>query len=135
MVSAISRPHTSANQPLPCVARQPHEVAGFVNEEQIAGVVKILPLEVFCPELELDFVVAYDASAHHPLAEIERNLMRWPRLSLTVLGDWEIAAGSIIDPSHVNCRASSAHTATVVKPKIIGANTLIRNMAAPMAFP
>jgi hypothetical protein len=54
---------------------------------------------------------------------------------LTVLGDWEIAAGSIIDPSHVNCRASSAHTATVVKPKIIGANTLIRNMAAPMAFP
>ena len=57
------------------------------------------------------------------------------RLSLTVLGDWEIAAGSIIDPSHVNCRASSAHTAMVVKPKIIGANTLIRNMAAPMAFP
>jgi hypothetical protein len=58
-----------------------------------------------------------------------------PSVSFTVSGVWDIAAGSIIVPSHVNCRASSAHTATVVKLKIIGANTLIRNMAAPMAFP
>jgi hypothetical protein len=33
-------------------------VAGFVNEEQIARVVKILTLEILGPELELDFIVA-----------------------------------------------------------------------------
>jgi hypothetical protein len=33
-------------------------VAGFVNEEQIARVVKILPLEILGSELELDFIVA-----------------------------------------------------------------------------
>jgi hypothetical protein len=58
MVSAISRPQPSGNQPSPCFARQPHEVAGFVNEEQIARVVKILTLEILGPELELDFIVA-----------------------------------------------------------------------------
>ena len=50
--------HTDRNQPSPCFARQPHEVAGFVNEEQIARVVKILPLEILGSELELDFIVA-----------------------------------------------------------------------------
>ena len=104
MVSAVSRPHTSANQPLPCVARQPHEVAGFVNEEQIAGVVKILPLEVFCPELELDFVVAYDASTHHPLAEIERNLMRWPEAQFDRFGRLGNRGG--LDHRSVTCQLS-----------------------------
>ena len=60
------RSHGESHQPAPYVrepaspffARQPHEAAGFVNEEQIARVVKILPHEILGSELELDFIVA-----------------------------------------------------------------------------
>jgi hypothetical protein len=38
-------------------------MARFVNEEQIASVVKILALEIFCSEFKLDSVVTYDANA------------------------------------------------------------------------
>jgi hypothetical protein len=44
------------------------------------------------------------------------------------LGDWEIPAGSIIDPLHVSCRASSANAAMVVKPQTIVANLLVRSI-------
>src|SRR5262249_42352027 len=50
-----------------------------------------------------------------------------PRVNSTVSGDWDIPLGSIIIPLHVNCRASSANTAMLVKPKI-SANMLVRNI-------
>jgi hypothetical protein len=54
-----------------------------------------------------------------------------PSVNITVSGDWESAGGSIIIPLHVNCRASSANTVTLVKAKI-SANMLVRNIdAAP----
>jgi hypothetical protein len=49
----------------------------FVDEEQVAGIVEILPLEVFCPELQLDFVVAQPTDIHHAFAEVQRDLLRW----------------------------------------------------------
>src|SRR5258708_6926082 len=60
------------------LARQLHQMPRFVDEEQVAGIVKILSLEVFCPELQLDFVVAHPTGVHGPLAEVQRNLLRWP---------------------------------------------------------
>jgi hypothetical protein len=50
------------------------------------------------------------------------------------LGDCDIALGSIIVPAHVICRASSAHTAMVVKPRIIGINMIVRNIDVPLCF-
>ena len=49
----------------------------FVDEEQVAGIVEILSLEVFCPELQLDFVVAHPTGIHHAFAEVQRDLLRW----------------------------------------------------------
>jgi hypothetical protein len=51
-----------------------------------------------------------------------------PRVNIAVSGDWESAGGSIIIPLHVNCRASSANTATLVKHKISDAKMLVRNI-------
>src|SRR4029077_7067044 len=58
--------------------RQLHQMPRFVDEEQIAGIVKILSLEVFCPELQLDFVVAHPTGVPCSLAEVQRKLLRWP---------------------------------------------------------
>ena len=90
---------------------------------------KILSLEVFCPELQLDLVVAHLTGVHRALAEVQRDLRAGPRVNITVSGDWAISLGSIIIPLHVNCLASSANTAMLVKPKI-SANTPIRNIGA-----
>ena len=38
---------------------------------------KILSLEVFCPELQLDLVVAHLTGVHHALAKAQRDLLRW----------------------------------------------------------
>jgi hypothetical protein len=51
-----------------------------------------------------------------------------PRINITVSGDWESAGGSIIIPLHVNCRASSANMATLVKHKTSDAKMLVRNI-------
>ena len=53
-------------------------MARFVDEEQIASVVKILGFKIFCLEFELDFVIAYDAHLHRAFAEIERNVRAGP---------------------------------------------------------
>src|SRR6266566_1509636 len=50
----------------------------FVDEEQIAAVVKILSLEVLRPELQLDLVIAYLTDVHCSLAQVHRDLLRWP---------------------------------------------------------
>jgi hypothetical protein len=39
--------------------------------------VKILSLEIFCPELQLDFVVAHPTGIHYAFAEVQRDLLRW----------------------------------------------------------
>src|SRR5437660_2047353 len=39
---------------------------------------KILSLEVFCPELQLDPVVAHLTGVHHALAKVQRDLLRRP---------------------------------------------------------
>jgi hypothetical protein len=43
---------------------------GFMNEKQVAGVVEILGFELLRAELQLNFVVADDASAHRALAKV-----------------------------------------------------------------
>jgi hypothetical protein len=51
-----------------------------------------------------------------------------PRVNITVSGDWESAGGSIIVPLHVNCRASSANTAMLMKHKSNAASILAQNI-------
>src|SRR5215510_12000664 len=107
----------------------------FVDEEQVAGIVEILSLEVFCPELQLDFVVAHPTGIHHAFAEVQRDLLRWSEGHTTVSGDGDIAVGSIIVPLHVNCRASSANAAMLKKAMISDAIMLARNIdRAPYHF-
>jgi hypothetical protein len=48
--------------------------------------VKILSLEVFCSEFQLDLVVAHLTGAHHALAEVQRDLLRWPKGQYNSLG-------------------------------------------------
>ena len=104
-------------------------MARLVDEEQIVSVVKILGFEIFCLEFELDFVVAYDTNFHFALAEIEGHLRAGPRASLTVSGDWDIAGGSIMVPSHVNRFVSSALTSMVaVNAKIADNKIPARNI-------
>jgi hypothetical protein len=52
------------------------------------------------------------------------------KVNVTVSGDWDIALGSIIIPVHINCCASSADTATLMKPKISDASMPVRNIEA-----
>src|SRR5262245_22331867 len=61
------------------MAHQLHEMPGFVDEEQVAGVVKILTLELICSELQLDFVVAHPAGVHHAFTDVQRDLLRWSK--------------------------------------------------------
>src|SRR5215831_4500003 len=61
------------------LARQLHQMTRFVDEEEVAGIVKILSLEAFCPEFQLDFVVAHLTGVHHALTEVQRSLLRWPK--------------------------------------------------------
>src|SRR5262245_66179866 len=58
------------------LARQLHQTTRFVDEEQVAGIVKVLSLEVFCPEFQLDFVIAHLTGVHHALAEVQCDLLR-----------------------------------------------------------
>jgi len=51
----------------------------FVDEEQIAGVVKVLSLEVFYSELQSNFVDTQFSRIHGSLAEVQRNLLRRPK--------------------------------------------------------
>ena len=85
---------------------------------------KILSLEIFCPKLQLDFVVA------HPAGMPRSNAIfcAGPRVSTTVSGDGKIALGSIIVPLHVNCRAFSANAAMLKKAMISDAIMLVRNI-------
>jgi len=50
--------------------------------------VKIFSLEVFCPELQLDFVVAHPTGIHHALAEVQRDLLRWSESQYYGLWRW-----------------------------------------------
>src|ERR1700722_6419710 len=60
------------------LARQLHQIPRFVDEEKVAGIVKILSLEVCCPELQLDLVVAHQTAVHHASAQVQRDFSRWP---------------------------------------------------------
>jgi hypothetical protein len=59
------------------LAHQLHEMSRPVDQEEVAGIVEILSFEVFCPEPQLDVVVAYPTGIHHALAEVQRDLLRW----------------------------------------------------------
>jgi hypothetical protein len=62
------------------LTRQPHEMFGFINEKQVAGVVEILGFEFLRAELQLNFVVADDASVHRALAKVcSKKLPRFSR--------------------------------------------------------
>ena len=52
------------------LAHQLHEMSGLVDEEEVAGVVKVLPLELFRSELQLDFIVAQPADVHHAFPKV-----------------------------------------------------------------
>jgi hypothetical protein len=60
------------------LARELHQIPRFVDEEKVAGIVKILSLEVCCPELQLDLVVAHQTAVHHATAQVQRDFSRWP---------------------------------------------------------
>jgi hypothetical protein len=76
----------------------------FVDKEQIAGVVKVLSLEAFYPELQLNFVVTQFSRIQGSLAEVQRNLLRGPEGQRHGFSDWHIALGSIIVPAQVTHR-------------------------------
>jgi hypothetical protein len=59
------------------LAHQLHEMSGLVDEEQVAGVVKVLTLELFGSKLQLDFVVAQPAGVHHSFTDVQRDLLLW----------------------------------------------------------
>ena len=61
------------------LAHQLHEMSGLVDEEEVAGVVKVLTLELFRSELQLDFVVAQPASVHYAFAQVQRDLLPWSK--------------------------------------------------------
>ena len=67
----------SPNLTFTLLAHQLHEMSRLVDEEEVAGVVEILSLEVFCPEPQLDLIVAYSTGIHHAVAEVQRDLLRW----------------------------------------------------------
>jgi hypothetical protein len=91
--------------------------------------VEILSLKIFCPELQLYFVVAHQARVHRASADVQRDLSRWPECQYYDFGPLGKCGGSIIIPLHVNRCAPSANTVTLVKAKI-SANMLVRNIDA-----
>jgi hypothetical protein len=60
----------AAQLPFALLAHQLYQMPRFVDEEWVAGIVKILSLEIFCPEPQLDFVVAHPTGI---LARCKRN--------------------------------------------------------------
>jgi len=89
--------------------------------------VKILSLEIFCPELQLDLSLTLRAFTT-PLPRSNVTFCAGPRVRTTVSGDGDIALGSIIVPLHVNCRAFSANVAMLKKAMISDAIMLARNI-------
>ena len=71
------------------LAHQLHQMPRFVDEEKVTGIVKILSFEVFCPELQLDLVVAHPTGIHHAFAEIQCDLLRWSEGQYYGLRRWE----------------------------------------------
>jgi hypothetical protein len=75
-------------------------VAGFVDEEKVAGVMKIFSDEFVCLEFELDVVVAFDLSRNIAAPKVHCDL---PRTSLIVncraFGEVALLVGSISCPS------------------------------------
>jgi hypothetical protein len=57
-------------------AHEPCKVAGFVDEEKVAGVMEILSDEFLCLEFELDIVVAFDLGHDIPAPKVHSNLPR-----------------------------------------------------------
>src|SRR5437588_2488325 len=99
----------------------------FVDEEQIAAVVEILSLEVLRPELQLDLVVAYLTGVHCSLAQIHRDLLRWPDGQYHGFG--RLGHCGRLDHHSGTCQLLGlfgALVAKLVKPKINEANMLVR---------
>jgi hypothetical protein len=66
----------SRSGPFAC---QPRKMAGFVDEEKVAGIIKIFSDEFVCLEFELDIIVAFDLGRNIAAPQIHPHLPRTNR--------------------------------------------------------